>query len=263
MKFLARTAGDLRLVESLGVKLPAGRLITAAEDETDDPVLWVAEKSGASHGKLWTALSEQFARTGLWPLVLSSLSSEDSRPWLDGELDPSMSTSATKFDAKKVLAKQWKQVIPVEDEDPEAFEPLEPFGAKFPGLAAATAGKELDLARAVNGLTGRLGLLPVKRPADVPCAVGWMGPLNHFSDMGQLSAVLRSWEDRFGAALVELGFDTVTVAVARPVTSAKHAQAIAAELFAICPDSVHQGAGSIAALAEELVDAPTWQLWWD
>jgi hypothetical protein len=34
-------------------------------------------------------------------------------------------------------------------------------------------------------------------------------------------------------------------------------------VFALCPDSVHQGAGSIEGLAEELVDAPTWQLWWD
>jgi hypothetical protein len=81
--------------------------------------------------------------------------------------------------------------------------------------------------------------------------------------MGALAAVLRSWEARFGAYVVGIGFDTLTLGVQRPPTSMQHALAIAAEHFAICSDIVYQGAGSLEAYAEEILERPVWSLWWD
>jgi hypothetical protein len=251
-----------------GTKLPAGKLIApdpSFASGPSGPVLWISAQPVARAGALWREVASGFADHGLWPLVLDSLHGADDRPWLAGELDPSQSSSPEEHDVAAVLEELWSQVVPVEEEDPEAFAPLAPFGREFPGLAPASL--EADdtdaLTSVVASLEGRLGLVAVTRPADAVAALGWSGPVNHFGDMGILSAVLRSWEDRFGAFLVGVGFDTMTVAVQRPPRTIDRAFAVAAEHFAMCSDNIHQGAGSIEEYASALVDRPAWTFWWD
>lgn len=261
--FSASAPGILSVGASLaGVALPAGRLFTALERDEDAHVGWISLEKGTRLGTTWRALAATFGQHGLWPVVLSSLNSDDGRPWLDGELGFDDGTPPERLDTAEELAAQWSQVVPLEDGGLAA---IAPFGRVFPGLAPASSGPDAlaSLVRVVDALDGRLGLVPVTRPADVPFAVGWSGPVNHYSDMGLLSAVLRSWETRFGAVLVGIGFDTITLAVERPVKDLKTATALAAEHFAICSDSVWQGAGSIEALAHELLGATRWDLWWD
>jgi hypothetical protein len=256
------------------VKLPPGRLVTpqpafeagrfSASERT--PALWVTEERVADMRPLWGEVASSFAQHGLWPLVLESLDDEhDDRPWLAGELRPSRSSSPDDHDAGRVLEEQWLRVVPSAKETPAAFERLKPFGRTFPGLSPATvgAGGLAVLAAIAGPRKGRLGLVPVLRPADVPSALGWYGPVNHYEDMGKLSAVLRSWEERFGAYVIGMGFDTLTLAVQRPVKTLDHAVKIAAEHLAMCPDNVYQGAGSIIAYAKTLVDKYTWNFWWD
>jgi hypothetical protein len=36
--------------------------------------------------------------------------------------------------------------------------------------------------------------------------IGWDGAANHWEDALVIAAVLRSWEDRFGARLLRVGF---------------------------------------------------------
>jgi hypothetical protein len=112
-------------------------------------------------------------------------------------------------------------------------------------------------------LQGRLGLVAVTRPADVLATVGWMGACNHYGDIGPLSAVLRSWEERFGAYLVGVGFATLTLAVQRPPVSREACLAVAAEHFAVCPDNIYQGTGSIEEYSVQIQSQPVWQFWWD
>jgi hypothetical protein len=86
----------------------------------------------------------------------------------------------------------------------------------------------------------RVGLVPARRPADVPATVGWAvfgadGPAE--SDPVQWSAnavwvgsVLRSFEDRFGATLLKLGPGAeLRLLVERPPRTLEHATKIAAE----------------------------------
>src|SRR5215468_3605106 len=46
----------------------------------------------------------------------------------------------------------------------------------------------------------RIGLVAADRPADVLAVIGWGGLDNRAESLLPLTAVLRSWEDRFGAA---------------------------------------------------------------
>ncbi len=77
------------------------------------------------------------------------------------------------------------------------------------------------------------------------------------------SAILDTWEDRFDAYLVGLGFDTVTLIVGRPPADLGAANEIAAEHLAFCPDNIFQGVGTIQEYAPMLVDAHRWDFWWD
>lgn len=250
-----------------GHPLPKGRRVVPDPEGKGPlpgaaPVLWVAEKPSKDLAPDLAALVAAFPETGLWPLALDGLDGQADRPWLVGELDPSMASSPEGHDAGVVLKGWWAAGFPMEDEEGE--EAYSPFGAAFPGLALGAAGadeSEVDFADVE--IDGRLGLVSVTRPADVPAALGWLGPINAFDDMGPLSAVLRSWEDRFGAFVIGMGFDTLMLYVAHPPKTAREALAIAAEHAAVCSDNIQQGAGSIEAYAEELLENPVWSFWWD
>jgi len=90
-----------------------------------------------------------------------------------------------------------------------------------------------------------------------------MGPANYDLNPAEQSAILDTWEDRFDAYLVGLGFDTITLIVGRPPRDRQSAMAIAAEHLAFCPDNIFQGVGSIGEYVPYLVDANRWDFWWD
>lgn len=251
------------------IPLPGGRLVTPDVSftrlSTMGPVAWVTREMVAKVGTLWLDVASGFPQHGLWPLILESLQYADDRPWLVGELDPTQSSSPGEHDARSVLEEMWASAVPCEGEEPESFALLAPFGREFPGLArmSEAPADEGSLQTVTAGLNGRLGLVAVTRPADTLAVLGWLGPLNHNEDMGEFGSVLRSWEDRFHAYLVGVGFDTMTLAVQSPPRTLEHATQIAAEHFAMCPDNIYQGAGSIEMYASALVDQSSWMFWWD
>jgi hypothetical protein len=252
-----------------GIKLPAGRLVVPSPDfasgpALSTPVLWMTLEPVDDVGSLWSKLAAEFHATGLWPLVLVSLEGDERRPWVEGELGPDPASQPGQHDAASVLATWWREVLPVEGEE-EVLAQLAPFGKEFPGLAPASNSKRdpLAAARVADALEGRLGLVAVSRPADALAAIGWLGPTNYYSNMGMLSAVLRSWEERFGAHLVGVGFDIIALGVERPPQGVQASTRVAAEHFAACPDAIYQGPGSIEKYASAIADQNTWGFWWD
>jgi hypothetical protein len=267
-RYHADRVGELPSVDDVligGVRLPRGNTIVPSEEfaasvPTVHAVAWISADYVPDVGGLWCQLSDTFAHHGLWPLLLDSLDGDDARPWETGELDPALSSDPASHDASALLAEMWTACIP---ESEEVSAELAPCGRDFAGLAAPTSGPPIDIPDYMEGADGRLGLVATTRPADVPAIIGWTGPLNHEPDMGKLAAIMRSWEDRFGAYLIGLGFDTMSFIVERPPTTIEHALAIAAEHFAFCPDRVWQDKGSLHNLATSLLDAQLWFFWWD
>ncbi|MER7046475.1 DUF4253 domain-containing protein [Streptomyces jumonjinensis] len=84
-------------------------------------------------------------------------------------------------------------------------------------------------------------------------------------DTAKFSAVLRTWEQRFGARVVAVGFDTLHLSIATPPAQPQDALLIAAEHFAFCPDNIWQSSRShtLTSYAEQLVDTHSWEFWWD
>ena len=250
----------------LDVELPPGRLVVPYDEAAGPrPAYWLSDEPGG--GELWARLRMAHARSGLWPVLVSSSRGNPKVPWAAGEVRPQPVAGIAGLHADEVLAAFWNEWV----EDGSDLRELEPFGRDWPGLAQASdGGQEPDefadqFVRDNEDGTSRIMLVPAARGADVVTAVGWQGPLNFSEDMAALSAVLRSWEDRFGARLVEIGADTLALSVAAPPVAKEHAERVAAEHFAFCPDNIVQGeAATIRAYAASVIrKKPVWAFWWD
>lgn len=262
----------------LSIALPPGRLITSDEGNGTMRPLWLSDTSAPA--EMWVRIQREHARSGLWPLLLDSRDPDDSefRPWGSGELFPERMTSPATHDPSKLLEKWWKDYTAIDDEhdmlSPDArLAVTAPFGQTWPGLAVASeSGAHPDKMAAgfANHFASRrplsrLGLVTAASGADALTASGWDGPANYDNDTAKFSAVVRSWELRFGARVVAVGPATLHLSIAAPPTTADEALRVAAEHFAFCPDNVWQGhhPHTLAGYAEQLIDMNSWEFWWD
>jgi hypothetical protein len=253
------------------VALPAGRLVHGEEGDDEQPAMWVS--SGPASATLWAALHGAHERSGLWPLLLDHLYGDPSRPW-DGELYPADMSSPADRDAETLLARWWADSTDVVVDDFSSAERralTAPFEQRWPGLSAPLPLRHDPGKHAKHCVTEmlesrpalRLGLVATDRSSDAITAAGWQGAANFTNDTAELSAVLRSWEDRFGVRVIGAGFAEVYLSVAAPPRDGAEAIRVAAEHFAFCPDNIWQGATDLVRYAEQLVDAPMWSFWWD
>jgi hypothetical protein len=241
------------------------------------PVAWISNRNVPNPGSMWADLSEQSGETGLQPFLLGFLESlmdyppgdrthpwaDPGRPWDTGEVgDPVDTAVIDSADPAALLSDQWYW----DEEEWEALTPMyAPFGARFPGLASATT-TEIDpelRRRALHQYTrnARIGLVPADRPADVLARLGWEGAVNSRLT-ADITAVLRSWEDRFGARLLEVGFDHIRLLVSRPPRTLEEALPIAAE-HVVFSDKAHAECEYVSQIAAAIVDNPFWDFWWD
>jgi hypothetical protein len=236
------------------------------------PVTWITDWTMTCAGATWARLSEKAAETGLRPFLLADMPGKPGRPWgtpgstSDEVIDTPLDTTAIdRLDAAAILAGYWWDDAVAFAEDEEFREILAPFGPGFPGLAPAIAG-ELDpelMRRALYQYTrdARIGLVPAQRPADALARLGWQGAVNSRST-ADITAVLRSWEDRFGARLLEVGFADIRLLVSRPPRTLEAALPIAAEHFAFSEEA-HGGLRAVDEIARAIVGNPFWDFWWD
>ncbi|TQJ75627.1 uncharacterized protein DUF4253 [Streptomyces sp. SLBN-31] len=255
---MATLPNPLPRLDALGLELPPGRLV----DETDEgpwhePLLWLAAEQAVPGA--WDALRRTAPAAGLLP-VLVEAGGDLGGPW-DWELAPGEVSYPGDHDPVDVLAEHWEECAADGEEWPG---PAPAADVTAPEAAASALAEAV-----VAGGTGsfkepRLALVPARRSADIPAAIGWTGPANHDDDVARLCAVLRSWEDRYGIRVVALGFAHLLVSVAAPPATLAEARALAAEHFAFCPDTVIQGPGTLTEYAEQqLLGKPSWHFWWD
>ena len=137
----------------------------------------------------------------------------------------------------------------------------------FTGLAPPTAPGFEPLAVAATsrhaGRGSHLAIVPSARAADAVALLGWRGTGNRHDDVVGLSAVLRSWEDRFGAVLVQLDFMALWLSVAAPPLAASECRAVAAEHFAFCPDVDFEDPRPLRHYAATLAGRSWWRFRWD
>ncbi|GGK75551.1 hypothetical protein Sme01_51200 [Sphaerisporangium melleum] len=262
---LFRDGGGAR---TLSVELPAGAVVwpdptylrfpSAARGR---PAFWLSEAPAT--GALYARLRADHPHSGLWPVLLE----ESVQPWSVGQIAPDAAEEVDNYSVGAFMEEVWADWIARAAED--QIEILDPFGPHCPGPAEpgeprADPGAVADWYAATLAEQGMpVGLAAVDRGADALAVMGWQGALHHNEWNVPLAAVVRSWEDRFGARLVCMGFNTMELSVAAPPMTAQHAVHVAAEHWAFCPDAIIQGAGTLLDYAEQLCGRHTWSFWWD
>ena len=74
--------------------------------------------------------------------------------------------------------------------------------------------------------------------------------------------MLRSWEDRFGARLIDVGYAGLRLLAERPHHTLEVAQRLAAEQVLLADECI-DAARTVPDIAARLVNAPIWTFWWD
>jgi hypothetical protein len=259
------------------IRLPAGRRIRAAHG-SGGPVAWATTEPVPDAGRVWAALSEAHARSGLVPVLLAGIGGDPERPWDTQEFrDPEDVTELDHLDAAELLREYWlRQTTEYDDYDEEdeeyqdddfarsIAEDVAPFSRRqFPGLAQAED-HQLDagqLDRVLSGLgPARVGLVPAGRPADALPVLGWNAALVTALPK---AAVLRSWEDRFGARLLRVGLAEFSVLAQRPPRTLESARHLAAEQWAFCNEYGGTGLHDVPGITASLMNSPVWTFWWD
>jgi hypothetical protein len=82
-------------------------------------------------------------------------------------------------------------------------------------------------------------------------------------EVAAISAVLRSWEDRFGATLIVLGFDEMELSVAAPPRLPGPALVLAAEHRGFSVRSFSGQPGNLREYASSLMYRRHWRFSWD
>lgn len=255
----------------LSAPLPAGDLVWPDPDYTQHqaptrPAYWLSdEPAGAG---LWSRFRAEHHRSGLWPLLMD----DSTQPWSAGQVAPEQVADIDTYRPSAFMSEVWADwAEPQGDEGEEDydFEDLAPFRRECPGLAPpGELMEDPDVvadwyAGILDDGSMPLGLAAVGRGADALAVMGWQGAVNHNKWTAPLSAVVRSWEERFGVRVVRIGFDTLDVSVAAPPVTTDHALRVAAEHWAFCPDNITQGPGALAGYAQSIRGRNSWSFWWD
>jgi hypothetical protein len=235
-------------------------------------VAWRTQAPVPDPGAVWSALSALHGQTGLVPVL---------EPVGGGDLaascwDPAAVADVDQVDVAALQEQLWadhfpepSQVGPEWDEERQwAADMAAPFTSQYPGLAPAVdAALTPDvLEAAVRSFpASRIALVPADRPADVLPVLGWCpgnwGDAFPVPSPVGFAAVLRSWEERFGARLLAIRYDKAYLLVGRPPRSLDAALPVAAEHWVFCDEPA--GRQPVRTTAAKIVDAPVWDFWWD
>jgi Domain of unknown function (DUF4253) len=260
--------------------LPPGRLVAPSHEFnptwTGEPIYWASERPLPDAPEHWARLRAIHHRTGLWPLLME---------YPDDALQPHDRIEIDAFDAETLLVQAWRAFVQLREavianppsmlEVPEDVvipeDPGPPF-ASWPGLAppgptgrAEVVARTVVAQRVVADMVtpqAHIGLVPAASSADIPALLGWQGSANRI-DATRLSAVLRSWQERFGAQIVGFGHATLYLSVSAPPTTREHAEQVALEHFLTCPDNVYQVAWTFPGYVDRVLRADLWRFWWD
>ncbi|MEV6005364.1 DUF4253 domain-containing protein [Streptomyces sp. NPDC051976] len=262
-----------RLHGGLPDGLPPGRLVPGSS-----PGLWLSDEPVVAPGRLWARYQAQQRQTGWLPLLMAW-------PCATGEGHDVAEIDAV--DAESSLRDSWAsyqetrslrpphpaidEIWPNEVAPLLAADPGPPF-TRWPGLAAPSPphpGPSPDaVARAAVGqmlhyfttrFIAHIALVRADRTADLPALAGWESDAPAL----EFSALLRTWEDRFGARVVGIEGSSVFVSVASPPLSSAHAAHVALEHVLTGASNLNDGTFPFPDYAEALRGERLWSFWWD
>jgi hypothetical protein len=216
-------------------------------------------RSGAGAIDAWRALRTALAGHGWWPVLLGDVRDLDTFAEAysyESRSPREILEAAAAVDPAEVLARKrevYGESLGEAEEEPEW---------------AVEAVPNTTFTIPTNILTGRplervtIALVPTDATWEAPAYLKF-GGWNECLEPEEHVALMRRWNEQYGAEVVGITSAVVEMLVSRPPSTLERAMELAREQYVYCPDIVDQGTGTILALAETLLDAPVWYFWWD
>jgi hypothetical protein len=253
--------------------LPPGRIEPRGSTRA-----WISNDLPQDIERLWGLLLGQQATSGLFPLLCWPDSPTRDQDLAEVDAISLESVLPADFaEYRRQRLPYWSDPTPAEvpeGVEPWPHDPGPPFES-WPGLAPtmpATADSSSPAQVAAHTVahlveTGwheleqcRLALLPARRSADLPALLEWSGE----APIPLLCALLRSWEERFGAQVVAVCGSSLYVSVARPPQDTHDAELLALEHVLSTADSIVDDPPTpFPEYAAGLGDQSYWRFWWD
>ncbi|MFH8492274.1 DUF4253 domain-containing protein [Streptomyces longisporoflavus] len=253
--------------------LPPGRFQSSGPAQA-----WVSDEFPHDIERLWPRLLSEQAACGLVPLMCWP--GARGTPLGLGQveavrLEERLASDFAEYRRRRLSS--WTDPTPApvpEGVEPWPHDPGPPF-EQWPGLAPPVPTTSADptpeeaasslLARLIE--TGQFGLdecrlmlVATRRGSDALASIGWSAQ----APISLLCALLRSWEDRFGARLVALCGSGLHMAVARPPRKADHANRLALEhVLSTANNIVDDPPTPFPEYAAGLPGRTSWSFWWD
>lgn len=200
--------------------------------ESGSTVLAVPASKGTAP-QLWQQLRAAHGTTGLWPFLLDETSDRE-LVWNEAIKGKDWGGQRT---AQQILTDQtWTYDEAVHL--PEHPRPGRPVAADTDGI----------------------GLIQTSAGGcDVPKLLRWGGAGNNGLSGSDVTTVLTYWHARFGAELMMLAHDSLSLFVPRPPTTAAEVVEVGMQHDAFCPDI----GDPFDFLLQEQVHSHYWYFWWD
>lgn len=247
-----------------GVRLPPG---TRRPEQVSS--CWASDETLADSVALAARLARAFPQTGIWPLLWHH---PPEPPWayLDDETNL---TAVDAVDVASLLSQGWSRSAPYWPHDDASFDSALPRLAPPSPLAQASTANPFLRLPDEDPYDAHLMLVPCHRPAD---AIQASGGLMLETPATWITAVLRSWEERFGAVPVAFTHSQVWLVIQNPPRDDEQALLLAAELAGfnlfLKPMPLQQLAQDLAAAPPPLpptslgnadIRSDIWWLAWD
>ncbi|MEV4334564.1 DUF4253 domain-containing protein [Streptomyces sp. NPDC049597] len=253
--------------------LPSGRFVSCG------PVhVWISDEFPYGIERLWARLLSEQRSTGLVPLVCrpDDLGRAVGLERVDAvRLEEALAGDFAEY--RRGRLPLWTDPRPAsvpEGVEPWPHDPGPPF-EEWPGLAppmpvtsagptpretaSKTLARLLD-SRRLGPDECRLVLVPASRSSDALALTGWSAE----APLPLLCALLRSWEDRYGARVVAASGSELHVSVARPPVDPSHTDLLALEhVLSTADNVVDDPPRPFPDHAADLAGRTHWSFWWD
>lgn len=195
----------------------------------------------------------QGKKEGYTPLIIIPSESMLGIMILNTENDDrdSIIEKAKNIDAKELLDKLLKEVMPIEEDDDITGE--------------FSMGEQTNQFLSMENLLHKkiiLAKIPTVNPWE---AAAWvpMGGFNECPSPEEQVAVFKFWYEKYGATPALVTQDVWELFVDTPPKTQQESESLAWEQFAFCSDIVWQGVGTVNSLAGTLINSSFWYFWWD
>jgi hypothetical protein len=207
----------------------------------------------------WRKLRQSAPSLGCWPVIFGEPKSEQRVCEIFGTkyaINPEETIrSASDGDVQKYFAARADEF------------PGDGVRGEWPKDAKEMTMMEFTIPREILGQRNfhasvAIGLVPVSHSWQAPAVLSF-GGWNDCPDPASQVAVLRYWNEVYGAELVGLSGDVMELQPARKPSTRDEALKLAQEQYWFCTDIVEQGVGTIENLAAGLMASSVWYFWWD